>query len=64
MPKMKSHKASKRRMRVTRNGKLVRTTAGVRHLMAGRTPKIKRLRRRKTVTSFKPAVRRARLALQ
>lgn len=63
MPKMKSHKASKRRMRVTRNGKIVRTTCGVRHLLAGRTPKTKRNRRNKSITTNKGNVKRVKYAL-
>jgi ribosomal protein L35 len=38
MPKMKSHKASKRRIRITAKGKILRTQCGVRHLLAGRRP--------------------------
>jgi large subunit ribosomal protein L35 len=63
MPKMKSHKASKRRMRVTCNGKVVRTTCGVRHLLAGRTPKTKRNRRNKSITTNKGNVKRVKYAL-
>jgi large subunit ribosomal protein L35 len=63
MPKMKSHKGFKRRMRVTRNGKIVRTTCGVRHLLAGRTPKTKRNRRAKSVSTAAPYVKRAIIAL-
>jgi ribosomal protein L35 len=63
MPKMKSHKASKRRLRVTKNGKVLRTQCGVRHLLAGRTPKTKRNRRQKTTTTAKAYVKRAKYAL-
>ncbi|MCS6970360.1 MAG: 50S ribosomal protein L35 [Planctomycetota bacterium] len=63
MPKMKSHKASRRRLRLTRNGKVVRTTAGVRHLMADRSPKTKRQRRRKSINTNQGIVKRARFAL-
>lgn len=63
MPKMKSHKASRRRMRVTRNGKVVRTTAGVRHLLADRSPKTKRQRRLKSVNTNEGIVKRAKFAL-
>ena len=63
MPKMKSHKASKRRMRVTRNGKIVRTTCGVRHLLTHRTAKTKRNRRNKSVTTNAGNVRRVKYAL-
>ncbi|MDW8373195.1 MAG: 50S ribosomal protein L35 [Planctomycetota bacterium] len=60
---MKSHKASRRRLRLTRNGKVVRTTAGVRHLMADRSPKTKRQRRRKSINTNQGIVKRARFAL-
>ena len=63
MPKMKSHKASKRRLRVTRNGKVVRTTCGVRHNMTRRDAKTKRNRRLKSVTTNAGNVRRAKYAL-
>lgn len=63
MPKMKSHKASKRRIRLTSNGKLVRTQCGVRHLLADRSPKRMRNLHKKTVTTAKGYVRRARIAL-
>lgn len=63
MPKMKSHKASKRRLRVTRNGKVVRTTCGVRHNMTRRTQKTKRNRRHKSVTVNAGNVKRAKYAL-
>ncbi|NQT86981.1 50S ribosomal protein L35 [bacterium] len=33
MPKMKTHKGLKARVRVTRNGKIVRAKSGRRHLM-------------------------------
>ena len=42
MPKMKSHKASKRRLRVTKNGKILRRQGGVRHNMTNRSPKKRR----------------------
>ncbi len=63
MPKMKSHKASKKRIRLTPTGKLVRTKTHVRHLLADRSPKQKRNNRKKAVTTAKGYVRRARIAL-
>lgn len=42
MPKMKSHKASKKRFRVTASGKLKRTQAGKKHLNSHKTGKRKR----------------------
>jgi large subunit ribosomal protein L35 len=63
MPKMKSHKASKRRLRLTRTGKVLRTQCGVRHLLADRSPKRMRNLTKKTTTTAKGYVRRARIAL-
>ena len=37
MPKMKTHKGARNRMRVTRNGKVIRFQAGKRKLMAHKT---------------------------
>ena len=51
MPKMKSHKASRRRVRITRNDKIVRTQCGVRHLLTHRSPKRKRNLRGKATTN-------------
>lgn len=42
MPKMKSHKASRKRFRVTANGKLKRRQAGKKHLNSPKTGKRKR----------------------
>jgi large subunit ribosomal protein L35 len=42
MPKQKTHKASQRRVRITKNGKILRRQCGVRHLMTNRSPKRKR----------------------
>jgi large subunit ribosomal protein L35 len=36
MPKMKSHRGAKKRLRVTGGGKVVRMRAGRRHLMYGK----------------------------
>jgi len=58
MPKMKTHKASKRRMRLTNNKKVVRTKTNVRHLLTHRTPKQKRQNRRKAVMTDKTWVDR------
>lgn len=51
MPKMKSHKASRRRLRVTKNGKIVRRQCGVRHMMTNRSPKMKRQHRASATTT-------------
>ncbi len=42
MPKMKTHKASKKRFRVTATGKLKRSQAGKKHLNSPKTAKRKR----------------------
>jgi large subunit ribosomal protein L35 len=63
MPKMKSHKASKKRIRLTPNGKLMRTQCGVRHLLADRSPKRMRNLTKKTQTTAAGYKRRARIAL-
>ena len=42
MPKMKTHKASKKRFRVTATGKLKRHKAGKKHLLSHKTGKRKR----------------------
>ncbi len=42
MPKMKTHKGSKKRFRVTANGKLKRRQAGKKHLLSHKTGKRKR----------------------
>ena len=42
MPKMKTHKASKKRFRVSATGKLKRSSAGKKHLNSHKTGKRKR----------------------
>jgi large subunit ribosomal protein L35 len=42
MPKMKTHKASKKRFRVSANGKLLRSQAGKKHLNSPKSGKRKR----------------------
>lgn len=42
MPKMKSHKASKKRFRVSANGKIKRAQAGKRHLNSHKSGSRKR----------------------
>jgi large subunit ribosomal protein L35 len=49
MPKMKTHKASKKRFRVTASGKLKRAQAGKKHLNSHKTGKRKRHLRAKLV---------------
>lgn len=56
--KMKSHKASRRRLRITRNGKILRRQGGVRHLMTHRSPKKKRQLGQPTVTTTRGLVKK------
>ena len=50
MPKMKTHKGSKKRFRVTANGKLKRSHAGKKHLNSHKTGKRKRHLREEIVS--------------
>jgi large subunit ribosomal protein L35 len=63
MPKMKSHKASKMRLRLTSTGKIKRTQCGVRHLLAGRSPKRMRNLHKMTITTTAGYTKRVRIAL-
>jgi large subunit ribosomal protein L35 len=49
MPKTKTHKASKKRFRISANGKLKRSHAGKKHLNSHKTGKRKRHLRSKGV---------------
>jgi large subunit ribosomal protein L35 len=49
MPKMKTHKGSRKRFRVTASGKLKRAQAGKKHLLSHKTGKRKRQLREKIV---------------
>ena len=50
MPKMKTHKGLKKRLRVSRKGKVMRGRTGRSHLMSGTSAKTRRhLRRKATV---------------
>jgi len=42
MPKLKTHKGTKRRMKVTGTGKVMRRKAGSGHLLSVKSPKRKR----------------------
>ncbi len=53
MPKMKTHKGLKKRLRLTRKGKVVRGKANRSHLMSGMSGKRKRQLRRKGTVSTK-----------
>ena len=55
MPKLKTHKASKKRFRVTASGKLKRSQAGKKHLLSHKTGKRKRQLREKIVDGGKLA---------
>jgi large subunit ribosomal protein L35 len=49
MPKQKTNKSVRKRMKVTANGKIKRHKANKRHLLAGRTSKRKRQLRRSVI---------------
>ena len=49
MPKQKSHKGSRKRFRVTANGKLKRSHAGKKHLNSHKATKRKRHLRAKSI---------------
>ena len=49
MPKQKTHKGIAKRIRVTSTGKLVRSKAGRRHLLAHKSSKRKRALRRRVL---------------
>lgn len=52
MPKMKTHKASLKRFKLTKRGKVVHRRAGKSHLMSGTTGKRRRaLKRKRTMKS-------------
>jgi large subunit ribosomal protein L35 len=53
MPKMKTHKASKKRFRVTATGKLKRRQAGKKHLLSHKTGKRKRHLRESVIENKK-----------
>jgi large subunit ribosomal protein L35 len=55
MPKMKTHKASKKRFRVTASGKLKRQQAGKKHLLSHKTGKRKRQLRETVIDGGKLA---------
>jgi large subunit ribosomal protein L35 len=55
MPKMKTHKASRKRFKVTASGKLKRSQAGKKHLNSPKTRKRKRQLRGGVVESGRVA---------
>ena len=62
MPKMKTHKGAQKRMRVTKNGKVVFHRAGKRHLLSGKAAK-RRRRLRGPATVSDAFLRKIRLLL-
>jgi len=61
MPKLKTKKALAKRIKITARGKLLRSKAGRRHLLSGKTKKRKRALKKKTLVaaSDKKMVKRA-----
>jgi len=57
MPKQKTHKASKKRFRVSAKGKLMRVQAGNKHLNSPKAGKRKRQLRRKVAETGKVAAK-------
>jgi large subunit ribosomal protein L35 len=51
MPKQKSHKGIKKRMKLTRKGKILRSRAGKGHLLSGKSGQRRRRLRRKGLVS-------------
>lgn len=64
MPKMKTRKALKSRVRITPRGKIHRTQCGVRHLLTHRSPKRLRNLGKKTTTTTPGYTKRVRFAFQ
>lgn len=61
MPKMKTHKGSKKRFRVTATGKLKRRQAGKKHLLSHKSGKRKRRLRGIVIDSSRLAKRYIRM---
>ncbi|MDD4955436.1 MAG: 50S ribosomal protein L35 [Candidatus Omnitrophica bacterium] len=61
MPKLKTKKAFAKRLKVTKNKKVLRSKGSRRHLLSGRAEKRKRLLRKKALVQVvdKMAVKRA-----
>ncbi|MBD3245732.1 MAG: 50S ribosomal protein L35 [Candidatus Omnitrophica bacterium] len=51
MPKVKTRKALAKRVRITKNGKVVRKKAGTRHLLSGKNRKRKRRLKQRDVVA-------------
>jgi len=61
MPKMKSHRGIRKRVKITARGKVVRRQAGKGHLMGGKRGKKKRHLRGATTTGASEAPRLRRM---
>lgn len=61
MPKLKTHKGLKKRVKVSANGKITRSKAGKGHLMSGKTGRKRQHLRKKTGVSnaFSKIMKRA-----
>lgn len=64
MPKLKTHKGSKKRFRVSANGKVMHKRAGSSHLMSHKSGKQVRRLRKTTVLKVEAEAKRLRRALQ
>ena len=49
MPKQKTHKGLRKRIKITARGKVMRTVAGHSHLMTGTSGKMRRQQRRRVL---------------
>lgn len=58
MPKMKTHKSTARRFKVTAGGKLMRTKIGKSHLRRKKTKRVRRLFDEYMVVTHKGSIRR------
>lgn len=61
MPKLKTHKGAKKRLKLTKKGKVKRSKAFGSHLMSGKTGKRKRQLRRKVTAEGGEAAKLLRL---
>ncbi len=64
MPKMKTHKGSAKRMRVTASGKIKYKKSNAGHLMSGKSGNRKRKLRQPGILANKPLTRKTRRAVQ
>jgi large subunit ribosomal protein L35 len=61
MPKMKTHRASAKRMKVTGSGRVKRGSAGLQHLMRGKSANRRRKLRKNDLVSAQETLRIKRL---